>query len=331
MSVGAYRPATVVDNSAFAGLIAGDADAWLRRRTGIVERRYAGADESVVTMAVDAGRDALHAANMTAAQIDCVIVATSTHMQATPSAAVAVAHRLETHHAPAFDVSAGCAGFNYALSIAVDQIAAGTCRHVLVVGSEKLSANLNQHDRTTAPLFGDGAGAVVVGPAPTPEIGPVVWGSDGSRGDAITQYPTWADLRADPTVGAPSVAMDGPAVFRWATSMLPKISAELLGQHTDVVRALRAFIPHQANARIIDNAVRAVGLPGSVAVATDVTTSGNTSAASIPLAMHALLAAGDAAPGDLAALVGFGAGLCWAAQLVTLPVPAPARHLNPTP
>lgn len=328
--MGAYRPSTVIGNAAFADLIPGDPDTWLRRRTGIVERRYAGADESVVTMAVQAARDAIDAAKMTAAQIDCVIVATSTHMQATPAAAVAVAHRLETHHAPAFDVSAGCAGFNYALSIAADQVAAGTCRHVLIVGSEKLSANLNGRDRTTAPLFGDGAGAVIVGPAPTREIGPVVWGSDGSRGDAITQHPTWADLRADPTVDAPSVTMDGPAVFRWATAMLPKISAELLGQHTDVAHRLRAFIPHQANARIIDHAVRAVGLPRSVAVATDLTTSGNTSAASIPLAMHAMLSDGAAVPGDLAALVGFGAGLCWAAQLVTLPVPAPARQLAPT-
>ncbi|NMO01756.1 beta-ketoacyl-ACP synthase 3 [Gordonia sp. TBRC 11910] len=326
-AVGVYRPATVIPNSAFGNLIDGDPDAWLRRRTGIVERRYAGDDETVVTMAVAASRDALDAANIVAAQLDCVIVATSTHMQATPSAAVGVAHRLGTAHAAAFDVSAGCAGFSYALSSASDQIAAGTSRHVLVVGSEKLSANIDRRDRATAPLFGDGAGAVIVGVSPTHEIGPVVWGSDGSKYDVITQSPTWGDLAADPTVATPAVAMDGPAVFRWATSMLPKITAELLGQQRG--RDIRAFIPHQANARIIDHTVRALPLE-SVAVATDLVTSGNTSAASIPLAMHALLTSGDAKPGDLAALVGFGAGMCWAGQLVNLPVPAASRpqHLT---
>lgn len=239
-------------------------------------------------------------------------------MQLTPPAAAAVAHRIGASAASAFDLTAGCAGFCHALAIAADLVAAGTCDHALVIGSEKMSNNVDPADAATAPLFGDGAGAVVVSVADRHGIGPVVWGADGGRPDMITQSPTFEEYCAGERSRLPAVAMDGPGVYRWARGILPAITAQLLDQLDDR-SCLRAFIPHQANLRIIEAAHASIGLPESVAVASDVTHSGNTSAASVPLAMHRLLSEGAVRPGDLAALVAFGSGLCWAGQLVRLP------------
>lgn len=316
--LGIYRPERRVPNSQL-GFDATDADVWIRKRTGIQERRYAAPDESVISMAVDAGREALAVADVPPDCVGTLILATSTYQQLTPPAATSVAHQLGLSGSAAFDISAGCAGFGHALALASDLVAAGTCQHVLVIASELMSANIDPNDVATAPLFGDGAGAVVVSVAEEQGIGPVVWGSDGASQDMITQSPTFGEYCAGGGTRQPALAMDGPAVYRWARRLLPEVTSALIAQLTNGAAGLNAFIPHQANLRIVNAASDALELPRSVAVATDVTTAGNTSAASIPLAMHALLDAGDAQPGDIAALVGFGAGLCWAGQLVRLP------------
>ena len=178
---------------------------------------------------------------------------------------------------------------------------------------------MDKHDRGTAFLFADGAGAVVIGPSDTPGIAPVVWGGDGSQIDAINMTSSSVAFRDNPELGYPTVVMAGQQVFRWAVTEMAKASNEALERAGITADQLDAFIPHQANNRITDALVRALNLPDSVSVARDIVTSGNTSAASIPLAMERMLENGEAPPGGTALLIGFGAGLVYAAQVVTLP------------
>ena len=324
LGVGAYRPSRVVSNDEAAALI-DSSDAWIRRRSGIVSRRYAGAgaDESVVAMAAAASVKALAQAGVTADAVDLVLLATMSHLEQSPAAAPQVAHRIGAASSGALDVGAACAGFCHALALADSLIRAGSVRHVVVVGSERMSDIVDPTDRGTAFLFGDGAGAVVVGPAPVPGIGPVVWGADGERRDAIAHSAPWPALHPpeapDVTLPAPALRMDGPAVFRWAVGTVPEVGRQALAAAGLTPGDLAAFIPHQANLRIIEAAATALRLPPEVVVARDVVDSGNTSAASIPLAMERLLAQGAVDSGGLALLVGFGAGLVHAAQVVTLP------------
>ncbi|GEE00557.1 3-oxoacyl-[acyl-carrier-protein] synthase 3 [Gordonia spumicola] len=327
LSVGTYRPPDVVTNDRFRTPDASDPDLWLRRRTGITTRHYAGDHDTVASMAVAAARRALDVAGTGADDVDTVIVATSTHMLCTPPAAAEVAYEIGTTNAAAFDLSAGCSGFTHALAVAADLVSCGTSEHVLVIGSEKLTPRLDPDDVYTAPLFGDGAGAVLVGPSDRDGIGRVAWGSDGGRRGSITQTITWDDYLRDRTSRPPVLAMDGPAVFRWAVELVPQVIAQIRSE-TDV--EIKAFIPHQANRRITEAIARSTALPPTVAVADDVTMSGNTSAASIPLAMQSLLESRAAAVGDVALIVGFGAGLCWAGQLVELPAFLPTTEPSTT-
>jgi 3-oxoacyl-[acyl-carrier-protein] synthase-3 len=197
----------------------------------------------------------------------------------------------------------------------------GTATHVLVVGVERLSDLTDKEDRGTAFLFGDGAGAVIVGPSQEPAIGPTVWGSEGDKSHTITQTLPWDVYRdADPgQVRFPALAQEGQAVFRWAVFEMAKVAQEALDAAGITADQLDVFIPHQANMRIIDSMIKALKLPDHVAVARDIETTGNTSAASIPLAMERLLASGEAKSGDTALVIGFGAGLVYAATVVTLP------------
>ena len=236
-----------------------------------------------------------------------------------PAAAPQIAHLIGADAPAAFDISAGCAGFCHALNLAADMVRGGSARYVLVIGTERLSETLDLADRSTAFIFADGAGAVVVGPADVEGIGPVVWGSDGSQSDVIRQEPGWSQFRQDPTVGRPFVRMEGTKVFRWAPFAMVKVATEALDRAGITVADLDAFIPHQANLRITETLARGLKLPESVPVAHDIVTAGNTSAASVPLAMEAMLAAGEAPPGGMALLVAFGAGLSYAGQVVTLP------------
>ncbi|WP_216897998.1 beta-ketoacyl-ACP synthase III [Nocardia alni] len=326
LGLGVYRPRRIVPNAEIVEAI-DSSDEWIKTRSGIASRHWAGPDETIVTMSAVAARRALEAAQLTPDQVDAVVLATSSQMVLGPSAGAVVATELGMHDTAAYDVSAGCAGFCYALANAANLVRAGQARHVLVIGVERLSDLLDPTDRTCAFIFADGAGACVIGPSETEGIGPVAWGSDGSQTAAIKQdkdfQEYFAEVAAAEATGGtsqrPYIRMNGTAVFRWAVTFLEKACRTALGNAGVSVEDLDAFVPHQANSRITDALVKALGMPESVAVARDITETGNTSAASIPMAMEQLLRSGEAKPGDTALLLGFGAGLAYAGQVVRLP------------
>ena len=315
VAVGACRPGPEVTNDAFDGI--GSSDAWLRERTGIVSRRHAAPEQSVADMAGEAATDALAGAAMPADEVDLVLLATSSNPHHTPPVAPQVAAGLGIR-AAATDVAAGCAGFCYGLSLASDAIRAGSARTAVVIGAEKLSEGLDWSDRSTCPVFGDGAGAVVVSGSDEPGIGPVVWGSDGTRADLISMSRSCADSFATPEEGRPYLRLRGPELFVWAAKEvvpLGRRACELAGIAPE---DLAAFVPHQANLRLTEFLASALPATGAV-VADDVTRSANTSAASVPLALHDLVTRGRVQSGDPALLVAFGAGLCFAGQVVACP------------
>ena len=317
MGVGGYRPERVVPNSEIVDLI-DSSDEWIRERSGIIERRFAAPDESVVDMSEAATRQALEAAGLEAAQVDAVIVATVTHPYQTPAAAPILADRLGIRGA-AFDISAACAGYCHGISLASDMVRGGSAQHVLVVGVEKLSDFTDPRDRGTAFIFGDGAGAAIVGPSDTPAIGPTVWGSDGSQWRTISQRDSWVELKQNDGVGSPAIGMAGQSVFRWAVWGMAPVAQKALDAAGVRAEDLDAFIPHQANMRIIDAMIKQLKLPADIPVARDIAQTANTSAASIPLATERMLREGEAPHGGLALQIGFGAGLVYAAQVVVLP------------
>lgn len=321
LGVGAYRPDRVVTNDEVCQWI-DSSDAWIRERTGIESRRFAAPDETLVDMAAAAAGKALAAAGLAPAQVGAVVVATITHLRQTPSAASLLADRLGLGPEVAtLDVSAACAGFCYGVAVAGDMVRAGSAEHVLVVGVEKLTDIVDRHDRSSSFIFADGAGAVVVGPSDSPGIGPTVWGTDGAQAEAIAQEYDWSQLRdgAPADHPYPFLHMQGQPVFRWAVTNVPDVAQRALAAAGISADDLGAFVPHQANNRITDAIVKRLGLSADVPVCRDIVTSGNTSAASIPLGMAAMLESGEARSGDLALLVGFGAGLTYAAQVVVLP------------
>jgi beta-ketoacyl-[acyl-carrier-protein] synthase III len=313
LGLGVYRPERVVTNAEICEVLDSD-DEWIQSRSGIKTRRFAASEETLIGMATTAAERALAVSGVSADQLGCVIVATSTHPEHTPASAPQIATRLGST-AGAFDVSAGCAGFCHALNLASSMVRSGAETHVLVIGVEQLSRFMDPTDRGTAFIFADGAGAVVVGPAEATGIGPTAWGSDGSKAHVINQSPSCLGAHAD----TPVVQMEGTAVFRWAPFAMAEVAHEALASAGVTVEDLDAFIPHQANLRITQTLSRNIKLPESVAVATDIVDSGNTSAASVPLAIEAMLRNGEAKPGDLALLIAFGAGLSYAGQVVTLP------------
>jgi 3-oxoacyl-[acyl-carrier-protein] synthase III len=328
LGVGGYRPSRVVPNEVILEHIE-SSDEWIRSRSGIASRHWAGPDETVAEMSLAAGGKAIADAGIDAADIDAVIVATVSHFAQTPAIATDIAHRIGAGKPAAFDISAGCAGFTYGLTLAKSMITDGTAGHVLVIGVERLSDLTDKEDRATAFLFGDGAGAVIVGPSQVPAIGPTVWGSEGDKAETIKQTVSWDRFRIGDVselpldsrgnVKFPAITQEGQAVFRWAVYEMAKVAQQALDAAGITADQLDAFIPHQANMRIIDSMIKALKLPEHVAVARDIETTGNTSAASIPLAMERLLATGAARSGDTALVIGFGAGLVYAATVVTLP------------
>ena len=307
LGLGAHRPARREDNTAVAERT-GSSDEWIRDRSGIVTRGVAGEGESVIEMAASAGAKALAAAGVAPADVDLVMVATCTMTHAVPGAAASVAAMVGTGGSGALDLGAACAGFTYGLALAADTVRGGSARTVLVVGSERFSDVIDPYDRGTAFLFGDGAGAAVVGVADDDGIGPVVWCSDGDQAGVLRTegYP-------------PVVRMEGRAVYRWATTSVPDLARRACAAAGLELGDLAAFVPHQANLRITDSIVRSLRLPASVVVATDVVDSGNTSAASVPLALSRLVEQGQVRTGDPVLLVGFGAGLTAAGQVVRCP------------
>ena len=318
LGIGAYRPVRVVPNAEIVDAI-DSSDEWIQQRSGIKTRGIANDSETVVAMSVAASRDALAAAGIDARQVDCVIVATVSHLLQTPSAATAIAHELGTDGAAAFDISAACAGFCHGIALASDLVRGGSARYVLVIGVERLSDITSKTDRGTAFIFADGAGATVVGPSDVPAIGPVVWGSDGEQYDLIRQREDWRDVIASDEPEMPHLIMRGNEVFRWASFAMAKVALQALDRAGVTVDQLDCFVPHQANNRITDAMARSMKLPPSVRIARDIVDAGNTSAASVPMALERMIRDGDAKSGDVALLVAFGAGLSYAAQVVTIP------------
>ncbi|PJE94363.1 3-oxoacyl-ACP synthase [Streptomyces carminius] len=318
LGVGGYRPTRVVPNEEILKHI-DSSDEWIRSRSGIATRHWAGPEETVAEMSLAASGKAVAAAGIAPEQIGAVVVSTVSHFKQTPSIATEIAHRLGTGNAAAFDISAACAGFGYGLTVAKGLVVEGSAEYVLVIGVERLSDLTDLTDRTTAFLFADGAGAVVVGPSEEPAIGPSVWGSEGDKADVISQTVPWDHYRDGEVEKFPALRQEGQTVFRWAVFEMAKVAQRALEAAGITAEDLDVFIPHQANMRIIDSMVKTLKLPEHVTVARDVETTGNTSAASIPLAMERLLATGQAKSGDTALVIGFGAGLVYAATVVTLP------------
>jgi len=316
-SLGACRGELVVTNDEVAGPI-DSSDEWIRQRTGIITRRRAGADTSMMDMAVVAANEAIEKAGIDPKEIGAVIFSTITHPYTTPSAATLLADLVGANPAAAYDVSAACAGYCYAIAQADALVRSGMAKFVLVVAAEKLSDIIDPTDRSISFLLGDGAGAAVVGPSDKPGISPTVWGSDGSRWDAVSMTGSLLEFR-DGTVSWPTLRQEGQSVFRWAVWEMAKVAKEALDEAGIEATDLSALVTHQANIRIIDEMVKQLAIPDSVAVARDIINTGNTSAASVPLAMHELLRTGEVKSGGYALEIGFGAGLAFAAQVVVLP------------
>ncbi|MGW4300047.1 beta-ketoacyl-ACP synthase III [Streptomyces sp. NPDC004646] len=307
-ALGHYQPARVLTNDDLAALVDTD-DEWIRRRTGIATRRIAAEDESVTDMATAAAGKALAASGLAPADIGMITVATCSAIDRCPSIAAQVAGRLGLPSPVAFDLNNGCAGFCTALACADHSLRAGAARNALVIGVEKMSDVTDWTDRRTCVLLGDGAGAAVLSVADEGGIGPVVWGSDPGRGDAVRLVDDWH----------PRFAQDGQTVFRWATTELPAIAREACARAGLAPSDLAGIVTHQANLRIIDVILRQLDLPDSVVIAQDVVESGNTSAASVPLALSKLTERRELPSGAPVLLLAFGGGLSWAGQVVTCP------------
>lgn len=314
---GAARGQNAVPNDDLVGPI-DSSDEWIRQRTGIITRVRADKDTTVIDLAADAVAEAIQRSGVPADQVDAVIVSTISNPKQTPSVSAIVADRVGANPAAAYDVNAACAGFSYGVTQADALVRAGAARYVAVVGAEKLSDIVDPTDRTISFLLGDGAGAAIIGPSDTPGIGPTVWGSDGSKADAVGMNHTLVEFR-DGTAPWPTLRQEGPTVFRWAVWEMVKVARRAIEEAGIQAGDLAAFIPHQANMRIIDEFAKQLGLPETVAIGRDIETTGNTSAASIPLATHRLLEENPELSGGLALQIGFGAGLVFGAQVVVLP------------
>jgi 3-oxoacyl-[acyl-carrier-protein] synthase-3 len=307
LGMGHYRPANVITNHDLIARGVDTDDEWIKSRVGIAERRWADPDETIVDMAEAAGSKALATSGIPAAEVDFVIVATCTMPEPVPAAAPQLAARLGIDAPGAYDVSSGCSGFVYSVGAAAAAIRAGQARNVLVVASERFSGWLDMADRSTCIILADGAGAAVVGGSDEPGTGPIVWGSDGAQHDSIAIDAESRYFR-----------QEGAAVYRWATGQMAPVALEACRRAGVDPSEVAAFVPHQANLRIIDALAKRIGAENAV-IARDIVTSGNTSAASIPLAMSRMVERGEIPSGAPVLLLGFGSGLAYAAQVVLAP------------
>ncbi|MEU6023607.1 beta-ketoacyl-ACP synthase III [Micromonospora sp. NPDC047134] len=308
ISMGHYQPSQVVTNDDLAQLVDTN-DEWIRDRVGIASRRIAG-DETVADMAAAAADKALANSGLTAADIDLVVVATCTSVDRSPNVACRVAAKLGIQAPGAFDLNTACSGFSYALGTVDHAIRAGASRNAIVIGAEKLSEFIDWTDRSTCIIFGDGAGAAVVtatAEGEAPGVGPVVWGSVPERGEAV-RIEGWR----------PYIAQEGQTVFRWATTALAPLARQACERAGVDPSELAAFVPHQANTRIIDGIAKRLNIPQAI-IAKDLVESGNTSAASIPLALSKLVERREVPSGAPVLLFGFGGGLTYAGQVVRCP------------
>jgi 3-oxoacyl-[acyl-carrier-protein] synthase-3 len=308
IAMGHYQPSRVLTNDDLAQLVDTN-DEWIRDRVGIVTRRIADG-ETVADMAAAAAGKALANSGLTPADIDLVVVATCTSVDRSPNVACRVAAKLGITAPSAYDLNTACSGFSYALATVDHALSAGAARNAIVIGAEKLSDFTDWTDRSTCIIFGDGAGAAVVtatAPGEESGVGPVVWGSAPEKSDAV-RIEGWR----------PYIEQEGQAVFRWATTSLAPLALQACEKAGVTPRELAAFVPHQANARIIDGIVRRLDIPQAV-IAKDIVESGNTSAASVPLALSKMVERREVPSGAPVLLFGFGGGLTYAGQVVRCP------------
>ncbi len=308
--LGHFRPDRVVTNDDLSQIMDTN-DEWIRSRVGIAERRFAGIDDSVVSMGARAGAKALAEAGLQPTDIDAIIVATCSLNSPVPHAATQIAGALGIHAPGSFDINAACAGFCYGIAAADQAVRVGASTNVLVVGSERLTDWTDPTDRTTAIIFADGAGAAVVSASEEPAIGPVVWGCDETNIEAI---------RIEGRNG--HFIQEGQTVFRWATSAIGPVAIRAAQAAGVDLADVDVLVTHQANLRIIDaiaKKVIAAGARPGLKVGRDIITSGNTSSASIPIALDRMRAAGEVTSGEVVLSVAFGAGLTYAGQVFICP------------
>ncbi|SDP44241.1 3-oxoacyl-[acyl-carrier-protein] synthase-3 [Nakamurella panacisegetis] len=310
VGLGHYRPDKVVTNDDLSKIMDTN-DQWIQSRVGIAERHVGADTDTVASMGAIAGAKALADAGLDPSDIDTVIVASCTAETQVPHSSTQIAATLGIHAPGSFDLNAACAGFCYALAAADNAIRGGSARTVLVVGSEKLTAWTDPVDRATAIIFGDGAGAAVVTAADEPGIGPVAWGSDETQTQAIRIETRDA-----------SFIQEGQAVFRWATAAIAPVAIRAVELAGLQLADIDVLVTHQANLRIVEAIAKKLissGARPDLRVAKDIVTSGNTSSASIPIALDRMREAGDVSPGEMVLAVGFGAGLTYAGQVFRCP------------
>ena len=309
LSLGHYQPSRVLTNDDLAQMVDTN-DEWIRDRVGIATRRIAAPEETVADMAAAAAEKALASSGLTAADIDLVVVATCSSVDRCPNVATRVANKLGINAPGAYDLNTACSGFSYALGTVDHAIRAGATRNALVIGAEKLSDVTDWTDRSTCIIFGDGAGAAVVTATADDEpsgVGPVVWGSAPEKGESI-RIEGWR----------PYIVQEGQTVFRWATTAIAPLALQACERAGVSLDEIAAFVAHQANVRIIDGIAKRLGLPNAV-IARDIVESGNTSAASVPLALSKMVERREVPSGAPVLLFGFGGGLTYAGQVIRCP------------
>ncbi|MEN3613426.1 beta-ketoacyl-ACP synthase III [Plantactinospora sp. ZYX-F-223] len=308
IALGHYQPSRVLTNDDLAQLVDTN-DTWIRERVGIATRRIADT-ETVADMAAAAADKALANSGLAASDIDLVVVATCSAVDRSPNTACRVAAKLGIDAPGAFDINTACSGFSYALGTADHALRAGAARNAIVIGAEKLSDFTDWTDRSTCILFGDAAGAAVLTATGDDEpdgIGPVVWGSVPERSEAV-RIEGWR----------PYIQQEGQSVFRWATTALAPLALKACERAGVAPSEIAAFVPHQANLRIIEGIAKRLDMPQAV-IAKDIVESGNTSAASVPLALSKLVERREVPSGAPVLLFGFGGGLTYAGQVVRCP------------
>lgn len=319
---GMYVPHRVVPNETFVRMGLDTTDEWISSRTGIERRHIAAPDESTSDMSVRASLEAMRLADIDPKEIDLVLIATATPDHIMPATASLVQDRIGASNAGAMDLNAACAGFVYALSTGAAYIESGRAKKVLVVGADELSNHLDWKDRSTCVLFGDGAGAVILSAGDEPGVLATTMGSDGSGARLLTiragsraRHNGAGSNGTGAAQGDYYLRMNGPQIFRWATQMMAKATEKVMSSSGLKASQVDLFIPHQANFRIIETTARRLGLPIDK-VFSNVRDYGNTSAASIPIALCEAIQSGRVNVGDNIVLTSFGAGLTWAAMAV---------------
>ena len=318
VAIGGYRPERIVTNDEIAPLI-DSSDQWIRERSGIIHRRFANDEETVAEMAARATLKALKKAAINPQEVDLLILATATNPAQLPNLAMEVAHKIGATNAGAYDLGAACSGFSYGLAAASEAVLAGDSKVAVIVGSERMSDFVSQYDRGTAFLFGDGAGAFVITASDEFAIASPIWGADGSMAESICMTQSWTQFQAESASEFPSLKMEGQKVFRWAITEMVKVAQAAIKKAGITLDDLNAFVPHQANQRITDHIAKSLNLPEHVAIAKDGIQMGNTTAATIPLALETLIENNEVKSGDLALVMGFGAGLSYSGQVIVIP------------